>query len=91
MERPEDRPFDVLTRELQADPNGYATNKNIGLHLAKKRNFLIQAEPHLRKALSYSIEDTDRKKMLAWLADIHEMKRPIPGSLRHQGRGGFHH
>ena len=77
MEKPEDRPFDVLVRELQAEPDGYATNKNMGLHLAKKRNFLIQAEPHLRKALSYDIKDRDRMKMLAWLADVHEMKGEI--------------
>jgi hypothetical protein len=55
-----------LCKQIQADPDGYVANRDIGFYCAGKKNLVMGADRYLVKALSCDIDDEDEKGEL-WL------------------------
>ncbi len=49
-----------LWDRLNADPEGYETNRDFGLYCASRRNLVLHAASYLQKALAFAREDDDQ-------------------------------
>jgi putative glycosyltransferase (TIGR04372 family) len=69
--------FDLRKRlwaRLKADPDGYETNRDVGLYCASRRNLIVGAEPYLLKALACGRRvDADDHEMLFSLGEVYKV------------------
>ena len=77
-----DRSLDDLIQEYLADPEGYETNKNLGLKMLKINNLFEPAEKHIRKALSFNRDEPARLHLLHGLASAFEFKGNYDGAIQ---------
>lgn len=63
----------ALWERLQADPEGYESNRDFGLYCAMRRKYLAVSKPYLLKALSYEREDEATKELLFYLAEFYKL------------------
>ncbi len=73
--------LDVLIQEYLADPEGYETNKNLGLKMIDTNVYVEPAEKHIRKALSFERDEPDRERLLRGLATAFEYKGDHEGAI----------
>jgi putative glycosyltransferase (TIGR04372 family) len=59
---------------LQADPEGYESNRDFGLYCSSRRKFVLHAKPFLLKALSLGPNDIDRHDILNNLGEIYRLQ-----------------
>ncbi len=67
----------ALLDRLQADPDGYESNLEMGLYCAKHRDLLMQAEPFLLKALAHNRIEEKTEPLLVALGEI-QLRRGNP-------------
>ena len=77
-----DRPLKVLIQEYLADPEGYETNKNLGLKMIDGNAYVEPAEQHIRKALSFNRQGPDHDRLLRGLATAFEYKGNYDGAIQ---------
>ena len=66
--------LDACMRAFKADPDGYESNRDLGLKMMATSALILPAEQHLLKALSYGREDSDRDHLVHALATVMEYK-----------------
>ena len=63
----------ALWDRLEADPDGYETNRDFGLYCIQWRNLILLAEPYLLKALARCPDDEEHEHLSAALAEVYKM------------------
>jgi len=71
----------ALVEQLGRDPDGYRSNLEMGLYCASQRDFFMQAEPFLRKALAHNIVDENTERVLAALGEIYSRRGQIDAAV----------
>ena len=66
--------LDTCVRAFKADPDGYESNRDLGLKMMATSALILPAEQHILKALSYGRDDADRDHLLHALATVLEYK-----------------
>ncbi|MCG8511976.1 MAG: TIGR04372 family glycosyltransferase [Rhodospirillales bacterium] len=70
-----------LLQRLDADPQGYHANLDMGFYCAERRDLFYQAEPYLSKALSFGQIDDKTPHLLSTLGEILFRRGEIEGSI----------
>ncbi len=66
--------LDTCLRAFKADPDGYRSNRDLGLKMMATSALILPAEKHILKALSHGGDDADRDRLLHALATVMEYK-----------------
>ncbi|MCG8510942.1 MAG: TIGR04372 family glycosyltransferase, partial [Rhodospirillales bacterium] len=69
-----------LWDRLEADPEGYASNRDFGLYCSSRRKFVIHAKPYLIKALSLGPNEVDYRDILSNLGEICRLEGDLTGA-----------
>ncbi len=65
-------PLQHCIQALQADPDGYEANRNLGLEMVGTSSLTLPAEKHLLKALSFEPDGADGERLLGALAKVRQ-------------------
>ena len=75
-----------LWDRLQADPDGYESNRDFGVYCASRRNLVVHAIPYLQKALAFGRgDDKDDQDMLTSLGESLKLVGDLDGAREAYG------
>ena len=77
----EDIPLAERMQAFMRDPEGYETNRDLGLAMIDTSALVIPAEKHLLKALSFDREDAHRELLLDALAGVLRSKGDFDSAI----------
>ena len=66
--------IEIYMKAFRADPEGYETNRDLGLAMLGANAFVLHAEEHILKALSFNRDGPERERLFHALAMVSEYK-----------------
>ena len=66
--------LDQCIRAFQADPEGYQSNRDLGLKMVGTSSLILPAEKHILKALSFEPDRADSESLLNALATVRQFQ-----------------